>query len=84
MEVHRVKIKVIEKMSPPINIKVAKSFLGHLGFYRRFIKDFSKIAKILYNLLEKDGAFNFDEACLRAFNKLKEKLISSPIIVILV
>lgn len=68
-------------MSPPINIKVVRSFLGHVGFYRRFTKDFSKIAKILYNLLEKDAAFNFDEPCLGAFNKLKEKLILAPIIV---
>ncbi|XP_068503670.1 uncharacterized protein [Phaseolus vulgaris] len=47
---------------------------------RRFIKDFSKIAKPLCNLLNKDTAFNFDENCFIAFKNLKEKLISAPII----
>ncbi|XP_026396868.1 uncharacterized protein LOC113291561, partial [Papaver somniferum] len=51
-----------------------------LGFYRRFIKDFSKIASPLCNLLQKDVVFNFDEKCMEAFNRLKELLISAPII----
>ncbi|KAL5558957.1 hypothetical protein UlMin_035168 [Ulmus minor] len=56
-------------------------FLGHAGFYRRFIKDFSKITKPLCELLVKDAVFDFSKDCLRAFETLKEKLISSPIIV---
>ena len=52
------------------------SFLGHNGFYRRFIKDFSKIPRPLCNLLAKDVAFVFDEACLEAFEKLKVLLTS--------
>ncbi|XP_063937997.1 uncharacterized protein LOC135147891 [Daucus carota subsp. sativus] len=51
-----------------------------LGFYRRFIKDFSKISKPLCNLLEKDIPFKFDEKCLEAFEILKKKLTSTPII----
>lgn len=66
-------------MLPLLTIKGVRIFLGHTGFYRRFIKDILKIAKPLCNLLEKDVAFNFDEACLEAFNKLKEKLIFAPI-----
>ncbi|KAL5577624.1 hypothetical protein UlMin_019323 [Ulmus minor] len=56
-------------------------FLGYAGFYRRFIKDFSKITKPLCELLVKDSVFDFSKECLHAFETLKEKLISSPIIV---
>ena len=55
-------------------------FLGHAGFYRRFIKDFSKIAKPLSNLLNKEAVFVFNEECLEAFNTLKAKLVSAPVI----
>ena len=55
--------------------------MGHAGFYRRFIKDFSKTTKPLCSLLEKDARFNFDDSCLKAFQTLKDKLISAPIIV---
>ncbi|XP_073224888.1 uncharacterized protein [Cicer arietinum] len=58
----------------------AYRFLGHTEFYRRFIKDFSKIAKPLTNLLVKDAPFKFNEDCLHAFNNLKNKLIIAPII----
>ena len=54
--------------------------MGHAGFYRRFIKDFSHIARPLKNLLAKDAPFNFDEECLIAFYTLKTALISAPII----
>ena len=47
IEVDRAKVEVIENLPPPVNIKGIKSFLGHAGFYRRFIKDFSKISKPL-------------------------------------
>ena len=63
-----------------MSVKGIRSFLGHAGFYRRFIKDFSKIAKPLTNLLAKDSLFVFDEACLEAFCRLKEALISAPIL----
>ena len=49
------KIDVIEKLPPPVNAKGIRSFLGHVGFYRRFIKEFSKIARPLSNLLNKDA-----------------------------
>ena len=54
IEVDRAKIEVIERLPPPTNVKGIRSFLGHAGFYRRFIKDFSKIAKPLTNLLAKE------------------------------
>ncbi len=81
IEVDRAKIEVIEKLEPPTTLKGVRSFLGHAGFYRRFIKDFSKISKPLCNLLEKDAEFIFDEDCIKAFNDLKKKLISAPIII---
>jgi hypothetical protein len=57
-----------------------RSFLGHAGFYRRLIKDFSKITKPLTHLLQKDVAFDFNEKCLAAFQTLKSALVSAPII----
>ncbi|XP_065860168.1 uncharacterized protein, partial [Euphorbia lathyris] len=75
------KIEVIEKLPPPVNVKGIRSFLGHAGFYRRFIKDFSKIATPLTQLLLKDAKFSFSSECLLAFNTLKEKLINAPIMV---
>ena len=83
IEVDRAKIDVIEKLPPPTNVKGVRSFLGHVGFYRRFIKDFSKISKPLCDLLAKDAAFHFSKECLNAFETLKSKQISSPVIVAL-
>ena len=79
IKVDRAKIEIIEKLSPPTNVKGVRSFLGHAGFYRRFIKDFSKITKPLCNLLNKDVEFNFDTDCLNSFNRLKKELVSAPI-----
>ena len=67
-------------MSYPTNIKGIRSFLGHAGFYRRFIKDFSKISRPLTNLLQKDVPFVFDEDCEEAFEILKKALITAPIV----
>ncbi|KAM2160662.1 hypothetical protein ACFX1Q_043730 [Malus domestica] len=80
IEVDKAKIDAIEKLPPPTTVKSVRSFLGHAGFYRRFIKDFSKISRPLCNLLAKDAPFVFDEACLEAFKKLKTLLTTAPII----
>ncbi|GJS63112.1 reverse transcriptase domain-containing protein [Tanacetum coccineum] len=74
LEVDNAKIDVILKLPPPTNIKGIGSFLGHAGFYRRFIKDFLKIARPLTKLLKKDTPFEFDDECQTAFESLKEKL----------
>ncbi|KAH9801696.1 hypothetical protein KPL71_001121 [Citrus sinensis] len=79
IEVDKAKVDLISNLSHPKSVKV-RSFLGHAGFYRRFIKDFSKISRPLCNLLVKDVPFIFDESCLDAFAKLKKLLTSSPII----
>ena len=80
IEVDRAKIEVIEQLPPPTNVKGVRSFLGHAGFYRHFIKDFSYIARPLTSLLAKDAPFEFDDECLNAFQILKKALISALII----
>ena len=72
IEVDRPKIEVIKQLPPPINIRGIRSFLGHAGFYRRFIKDFSYIARPLTNLLAKDVLSEFDDECLKSFNILNK------------
>ena len=66
--------------SPPKSIKDIRSFLGHVGFYRRFIKNFSKIARPLTNLLAKDVPFDINDECFKSSGKLKQELISVPIL----
>ena len=77
----RAKIETIEKLLLPTSAKGVRSFLGHVGFYKRFIKDFSKIAKPLFSLHMQGVPFLFDEECHKSFATLKEKLITTPIVV---
>ena len=63
LEVDKAKISVIENIVPSMNVKRVGSFLGHAGFYQRFIRDFSKIARPLCQLLEKDTSFVLDDSC---------------------
>ncbi|KAK1669554.1 hypothetical protein QYE76_057713 [Lolium multiflorum] len=80
IEVDRAKVEAIEKMPYPRDVKGIRSILGHAGFYRRFIKDFSKISKPLTNLLQKDVPFVFDDDCKEAFETLKKALTTAPIV----
>lgn len=75
VEVDRAKVEEIEKLPTPNSIKRVRSFLGRTGFYRSFIKDFSKIANSLCKLLEKEYKFYFYYDCLKIFGELKEKLV---------
>ena len=79
LEVDQSKVSIIKTLAPPTTVKGVRSFLGHAGFYRRFIKDFSKIARPLCRLLEKDTRFNFDDSCRVAFEEIKIKLVQAPI-----
>ena len=63
IEGDKAKIELISKLPSPTNVKTIRQFLGHAGFYRRFIKGFSKITKPLYQLLEKDAKFVWDDEC---------------------
>lgn len=75
----RLKLKLLKKNSPHASVKEVKSFLGHAGFYRRFINDFSKITKPLKSLLHDDETFGFDDLCHETFCRLKETLITASI-----
>ena len=79
-EVDKAKVDLISKLHPPTNVKTVRQFLGHAGFYRRFIQDFSKIAKPLYKLLEKDATFEWDSKCQQRFEELKTHLTTAPIV----
>lgn len=81
IDMDRKKMKVNEKLPPPILVKEVRIFLGHAGFYRRFIKDFSKITNPLGKLLENEVKFEWNEECLKSFNCLKEKLVEVSIII---
>jgi hypothetical protein len=63
IEVDKSKIKLIANLPTPKSIKDVRSFLGHAGFYRRCIKDFSVISKPLSNLLTKDNIFEWTKHC---------------------
>ena len=63
IELDKDKVDTIQSLPYPISVQEVRSFLEHAGFYRRFIKDFSKIALPLCKLLQKDVAFVFDKAC---------------------
>nr|GFA30235.1 reverse transcriptase domain-containing protein [Tanacetum cinerariifolium] len=81
IEVDKAKMDVITKLPHPTTVKGIRSFLGHAGFYRRFIKDFSKIARPMTRLLEKDTLFIFSKECVEAFQTLKRKLTEAPILI---
>ena len=81
IQVDKAKIDTIAKLPPPTSVRAVRSFLGHAGFYRRFIQDFSKITRPLTKLLEKDAPFVFSDDCMSAFTTLKEKLTNAPIMV---
>ena len=79
LEVDQPKVSVIETLMPPTTVKGIRSFLGHAGFYRRFIKDFSQISRPLCKLLEKDAKFEFDDSYNSAFEEIKSRLVIAPI-----
>nr|GEV29544.1 hypothetical protein [Tanacetum cinerariifolium] len=81
IEVDKVKVEVITKLPHLKTVKGIQSFLGHAGFYRCFIKDFSKIARPMTRLLKKDTQFLFSKECVEAFQTLKRKFTEAPILI---
>ena len=79
IEVDKAKVELISKFPSSTNVKTVRQFLGHAGFYHRFIRDFSKKAKPLYKLLEKDAKFEWDAECQENFDELKAYLTTTPI-----
>ncbi|GJX80116.1 reverse transcriptase domain-containing protein [Tanacetum coccineum] len=81
IQVDKAKVDVIAKLPHPTTVKGVQSFLGHASFYRRFIKDFSKISLPMTHLLEKNTPFIFSNECIQAFEMLKKKLTEAPILI---
>ena len=74
------KIEIITNWLPPTNIKQLRSFLGAIGYYRKFISNFAQIAKPLYELTKKDTPFIWSTKCNIAFEYLKTQLVKAPIL----
>nr|GEV82148.1 reverse transcriptase domain-containing protein [Tanacetum cinerariifolium] len=81
IEVDKAKVDVIAKLPHPTTVRGIRNSLGHAGFYRRFIQDFSKISRPMTRLLEKETPFFFSKECIESFNTLKKKLTEAPILV---
>nr|GEX72760.1 reverse transcriptase domain-containing protein [Tanacetum cinerariifolium] len=81
LEVDRAKVYFIAKLPHPTTVKGVRSFLGHAGFYRRFIQDFSKIARPMTHILEKETPFLFSKDCIDSFETLKKNLTEAHILV---
>ncbi|RVW81296.1 Retrovirus-related Pol polyprotein from transposon 17.6 [Vitis vinifera] len=80
IEVDKAKVELIAKLPSPTTVKGVRQFLGHAGFYRRFIKGFSSLSKPLCELLAKDAKFIWDERCQHSFDQLKKFLTTTPIV----
>ena len=81
VEMDPVKIEGVAKWPIPRNVKDVQSFLGFVNFYRRFIEDFSKIARPLHDLTQKDSKWHWEEKEVNAFESLKKKVTSAPILI---
>ncbi|CAN6546992.1 unnamed protein product [Malus baccata var. baccata] len=80
IEVDKSEVELVSSLPLPTTVREVCSCLGHAGFYRRFMKDFSMISRPLCRLLQKDVTFDMNEECVVAFNKLKELLSTAPVI----
>ena len=80
IEVDKAKVELIVKLPSPTNVKRVRQFIGHAGFYRRFIKDFSKLARPICELLVKDAKFIWADRCQRSVEELQLFLTTAPII----
>jgi len=80
IKVDQNKIEVIKQLPSPKNQIDIRIFLGHAGYYRRFIKNFSRIAAPMFSLLTKDADFSWTKDCQSAFETIKEKLTITPVL----
>ena len=80
IEVDKAKVEFIVKLPSPTTVKRVRQFIGHAGFYKRFIKDFSKLSRPLCELLVKDAKFVWDERYQKSFEQLKQFLTTVPIV----
>jgi hypothetical protein len=82
ISVDPIKVKDMLNWIPPTNVSEIRSFLGLAGYYRRFIKNFSKIAKPMTRLLEKDKDFDWTEECQVSFEELKKRLTLALVLIL--
>jgi hypothetical protein len=75
------KVQDVLSWEAPTSVSDIRSFLGLVGYYRRFIEGFSKISKPMIELLEKDKRFKWTPACESSFQELKEQLTTAPVLV---
>ena len=76
------KVDIVTKWEVPTTVGEIRSFLGLMGYYRRFIENFSKIAKPMTELLKKDTKFIWTEECEASFQELKKRLVTSPVLIL--
>ena len=75
-------VESVTKWTPPKTVSQIRSFLGLAGYYRRFIENFSKIARPMTQLLKKDEKFKWSAECNQSFEELKKKLVSAPVLIL--
>ncbi|XP_074299082.1 putative mitochondrial protein AtMg00860 [Silene latifolia] len=73
-------IQVVAEWESPKNVNEVRSFLGLTGYYRRFVHDFSKIARPMTELMKKESKFIWTEAYEAAFQELKKRLTTAPVL----
>ena len=76
------KVEVVTSWERPKSFFEIRSFLGLAGYYRRFIEDFSRIAAPMTRLTGKEVKFDWDDRCEEAFQELKKRLTSAPILIV--
>src|SRR4051812_21726381 len=74
------KVSAVTEWETPKSVKEIRSFLGLAGYYRRFIENFSKVAKPMTELLKKDKKFAWSEGCELSFQELKKRLVTAPVL----
>ena len=77
------KVKAVMSWERPKSVFEIRSFLGLVGYYRRFIEDFSQLAAPMTKLIRKEVKFEWNDLCERAFQELKRRLTSAPILIVL-
>ena len=83
VKIDPMKVAGVKDWPIPENVHDTQSFLGFANFYRRFIKDFARIAKPMFDLMKKDTPFKWSPLCQKAFDDLKTAMTTVPVLLIL-
>ena len=81
VRIEKEKVQEVIEWSVPRSIKDVQKFLGLANYYRQFVKDFAKIAKPLHEMMRKENKWNWEERQQKAFEKLKERFTTEPVLV---